>query len=99
MKFKVDSEACQSATTCIAFNLGGKPIYELDDENKAEVLEKKGDDVKHVQDKWVDIKNLEGFEEGKEEDAKKSVLDSAKGCSFNAIIVQNDEGKQVWPKE
>ena len=95
MKFKVDSDACQSATTCIAFTIDDQKIYELDDENKASIITKDND---KIQDKWVDIKNVNGAGDIKEDELEKIILDSAKGCPFNAIMVENDKGKQIWPE-
>ena len=95
MKFKVDSDACQSATTCIAFTIDDQEIYELDDENKASIITKDND---KIQDKWVDIKNVNGAGDIKENELEKIILDSAKGCPFNAIMVENDKGKQIWPE-
>lgn len=95
MKFKVDSEACQSATTCIGFTIGNREIYKLDDENKATIITKDGNGA---QDKWVDSQNVNGARDISEDELKKIILDSAKGCPFNAIIVQDDKGKQIWPE-
>lgn len=95
MKFKVDSETCQSATTCIAFTINDQEIYELDNENKAAIITKDG---KKIQDQWVDFKNINGANKIKKDEVEKIILDSAKGCPFNAIIVRNDQGKQIWPE-
>lgn len=96
MKFKVDKEACQSATTCVAFTFLDQPIYDLDNENKAEIIT---EDDKKVQDKWVDVQDLKGVDDKNIEDAEQTVLDSAKGCPFNAIEVQDDNGKVIWPEK
>lgn len=95
MKFKVDKETCQSATTCIAFTFNDAVIYDLDDENKAEIVTS---DDKKVQDKWVDVKEIKSVDDKNIENAEKVVLESAKGCPFNAIEVQDDEGKVIWPE-
>lgn len=95
MKFKVDSEACQSAGTCLTFTNEDEKIYEFDDENKAEILTASGG---KVQDKWVEVKELAGVDKKNLKEAEKTIVDSAKGCPFNAIVVE-DGGKQIWPEK
>ena len=56
MKFKVDRDMCQSAAVCIAFlTKNDQPIYQLNDENKAEIITKSGD---KLIDKWVETKDV-----------------------------------------
>jgi ferredoxin len=94
----VDREMCQTAAVCLAYH-----IYELDDEAKAVLLTKNGsnsDDPNNVlatKDGFVNVEDLVN-EEGKSvEEMQKMVLESAKICPFNAIIVRDKEGNQIWP--
>ena len=97
MKFKVDRDMCQSAAVCIAFlTKNDQPIYQLNDENKAEIITKSGD---KLIDKWVETKDVNQQADSQLKDLEKVILDSAKSCPFNAIIVKNDKGKQIWPEE
>jgi ferredoxin len=94
----VDREMCQTAATCLAFH-----IYELDDESKAVLLTKNGsnsDDPKNVlatADGYVKVEDLLNDEGMSIEEMRALVLESAKSCPFNAIIVKDDAGNQVWP--
>lgn len=92
MKFKIDKEACQSAGVCLTFTNRGEKIYQFDDKNKAEIITKDG---KKVQDQWVDIKEIS---DQPDRELEKTILDSAKSCPFDAIIVIDDQGKQLWPE-
>lgn len=96
----VNRSLCQTAAVCLAFH-----IYELDDEAKAVLLTKNGlnsDDPSNL------LANAEGevlVNDLKETDGKTFeemqalVLESAKLCPFNAIVVKDKEGKQIWPLE
>lgn len=96
----VDREICQTAATCLAFN-----IYELDDESKAVLLTKNGlnsDDPSNVlatAEGYVKVEDLVNSEELSLAEMRALVLESAKSCPFNAIIVKDAEGNQIWPKE
>lgn len=95
MKFKVESSACQGAAVCLAFlTEGGKAIYELNDESKAEILTKKG----KVIDRWVDPIDLDINEKENLKKLEKTILDSARSCPFLAIFVQDEKGRQLWPE-
>lgn len=94
----VDREMCQTAATCLAFH-----IYELDDESKAVLLTQNGsnsDDPKNplaTAEGFVQIEDLLNSENKSLEEMRAIVLESAKACPFNAIIVKDAEGKQIWP--
>jgi ferredoxin len=96
---QVDREICQSAAICLAYH-----IYELDDESKAVLLTKNGsnsDDPHNVlatAEGAVRVEDLLNPEEKlSKEEMQAMVLESAKLCPFNAIIVHDAEGKQIWP--
>lgn len=97
---RVDRELCQTAAVCLAYH-----IYELDDESKAVLLTKNGsnsDELSNVlttEDGLVrveDLLNPDGTMT--KEEMQAMVLESAKICPFNAIIVYDDMGKQIWPE-
>lgn len=95
----VDREMCQSAATCLAYN-----IYELDEEAKAVLLTNNGSNSDTpgnplaTAEGFVDLENLLNTENMDREKMQQLVIESAKSCPFNAIIVKDKEGKQIWPE-
>jgi ferredoxin len=95
---QVDRELCQSAATCLAWN-----IYELDDESKAVLLTSNGlnsDDIQNTlasPDGTVLVSDLVNEDNQSLTSMQEAVLESAKSCPFNAIIVRDDQGNQIWP--
>ncbi len=97
---RVDRELCQTAAVCLAYH-----IYELDDESKAVLLTKNGsnsDELSNVlttEDGLVKVEDLLSPEGTlSKEEMQALVLESAKICPFNAIIVYDDAGNQIWPE-
>ena len=93
----IDREMCQTAAVCLAYNM-----YELDDESKAVLLTQNGlnsDDPNNplVSDTFVNIEDLVNPDGKSLDELRALVLDSAKLCPFNAIILRDQEGKQIWP--
>lgn len=93
----VDREMCQTAITCLAFH-----VYELDDESKAVLLTKNGlnsDDYKNdlAPNGVVKIDDLLNTDGRSREEMQALVLESAKACPFNAIIVKDKDGNVIWP--
>ena len=94
----VDREMCQSAATCLAYN-----VYELDDESKAVLLTRNGlnsDDPSNplaTAEGSVLIEDLVNPHSANLAEMRDLVLESAKACPFNAIIVRDAEGKILWP--
>jgi ferredoxin len=93
----VDRDMCQTAATCLAYN-----IYELDDESKAVLLTPNGlnsDDPGNplTQGGEVQITDLLNSDAKTLEEMQEMVLESAKSCPFNAIIVKDATGMQIWP--
>lgn len=95
----VDRDMCQTAAVCLAYN-----IYELDDEAKAVLLMNNGfnsdDPVNplYTADGTVKVEDLLNAESNDLAAIRQLVLESAKACPFNAIIVKDAEGNQIWPK-
>ena len=97
MRVKVDRDACQTAATCLMYQFSeDKTLYELDDDSIAVLKTKDG---KAVSDEWVEIEDLAGYDAAKDKSLREILVDSAKSCAFNAIIVEDDDGKLVWPEE
>ena len=69
MKVRVDRDLCIGVGNCAAM---APTAFEIDDENKAVVLEPSS----------VDDDTL---------------LEAAESCPVNAIIVEDDEGHQLYP--
>lgn len=93
----VDREMCQTAAICLAYN-----IYELDDESKAVLLTKNGlnsDDPSNplASEGEVVVEDLVNADSASVEEMRAMVLESAKACPFNAIIVKDKFGNQIWP--
>lgn len=93
----VDRDMCQTAATCLAYH-----VYELDDESKAVLLTKNGSnsdepDNELAIDGEVAIKDLKNPDNRSLEEMQALVLESAKACPFNAIIVKDADGNQIWP--
>ena len=95
----VDRELCQTAAICLAYH-----IYELDDEAKAVLLTQNGqnsDDLNNPQTNAtgsVQVADLINPSSVALEEMQALVLESAKACPFNAIIVKNASGEIIWPQ-
>jgi len=68
MKVKVDRELCIGVSNCVAI---APTVFELDDENKAVVLDPDSVD-------------------------EETLMEAAESCPENAIIVEDDEGNQIY---
>jgi ferredoxin len=91
---EVDRELCQTAAVCLAYG-----VYELDDEGIALLLKKHGDEVERVAEGIVPISELINPDNATPEVLQQRLLDSAKACPFNAILVRNQKGDLIWPPE
>ncbi len=82
MRIRVDRELCISAASCVALL---PEVFELDEEGKAVMKRMLGDKTSD----WTDYKDLPA-------DAQ-LILEAARSCPTNAIIIEDDDGKQVYP--
>lgn len=84
-KFKVDRDLCIGASSCV---VAAPSVYELDQENKAVIKQKNNKkssdstDVKDLEDSNIDEKTL---------------MEAAQSCPVKAIIVYDENGKQIYP--
>lgn len=93
----VDRMLCQTAATCLAYN-----IYELDDEARAVLLTNNGlnsDDPANPlsRDGEVSVESLLNEDSVSLEEMRELVMESARACPFNAIIVKDEAGQILWP--
>lgn len=94
----VDREMCQTAAVCLAYRM-----YLLDDEGKAVLLTKNGqnsdDETNPMRDSegFVNLTDLEDPDNHTPEELAALALESAKLCPFNAIIVKDKDGNVIWP--
>ncbi len=82
MRVKVDRDLCISAASCIALL---PEVFELDEEGKAVMKTKDGTKTSD----WVTYDKL-GAEAEK-------ILEAARSCPVNAVIIEDDSGKQIYP--
>jgi len=69
LKVRVDRDLCIGISNCVAI---APTVFELDDENKAAVLDPGSVD-------------------------EKTLMEAAESCPQDAIIVEDDEGNQLYP--
>jgi len=82
MRVRVDRELCIGAASCLALL---PEVFELDEEGKAIIISKDGSKTSE----WTDYSKIPI-------DAK-LILEAARSCPTNAIIIEDDNGKQIYP--
>lgn len=82
MRVKVDRDLCISAASCIALL---PEVFELDDEGKAVIKSLKNAKTSD----WTLAQDLSAD--------SKMIIEAARSCPTNAIIVEDDDGKQIYP--
>lgn len=87
-KVKVDRNLCIGAASCVAV---ASDTFELDSEGKAVIKKKDGT----MTSEFVSYSDIN--------DTEVNILNSAKSCPVNAIIIvevddQGNEVKQIWPQ-
>ncbi|HAO81560.1 MAG: Ferredoxin [Parcubacteria group bacterium GW2011_GWD2_43_10] len=82
MRVRVDRDLCIGAASCIALL---PEVFELDEEGKAIIKSLKGTKTSD----WTDGKELS-------KDLQ-MILEAARSCPTNAIFIEDDEGKQIYP--
>lgn len=108
MRIKVDRDACQTAATCLLYQLNKEqPMFELDDDSIAVIKTQDGADSNQPRggrpladtEGWVELSDVAGYDVDQEDKMKQLAVAAAKSCPFNAIIVEDDDGNTVWPEE
>ncbi len=82
MRVKVDRDLCIGAASCIALL---PEVFELDEAGKAVIKKALGEPTSD----WADYKDLPV--------EAQMILAAAKSCPTNAIIIEDDEGRQIYP--
>lgn len=82
MRVKVDRDLCISAASCVAFL---PEVFDLDEEGKAVMKKILGDPTSD----WTDFKELSV--------EAQLIIEAAKTCPTSAIIIEDDNGQQVYP--
>jgi len=82
MRVRVDRELCIGAASCIALL---PEVFELDEEAKAVIKRAVGEKTSD----WVDYKDLPV--------EAAMILEAARACPTNAIFIEDDDGKQIYP--
>lgn len=81
MRIRVDRELCIGAASCVALL---PEVFELDEDGKALIISKDG-----KTSEWTDYEKIPM-------DAN-LILEAARSCPTNAIIIEDDDGKQIYP--
>lgn len=82
MRVRVDRELCIGAASCIALL---PEVFELDEEGKALIKALDGSKTSE----WTDYSKLSV--------EAQLILEAARSCPTNAIIIEDDDGKQIYP--
>lgn len=82
MRVRVDRELCIGAASCIALL---PEVFELDEEGKAVMKKTAGGKTSE----WTQYQELSA--------EAKLILEAARSCPTNAIIIEDDNGKQIYP--
>ena len=82
----VDRELCIGAASCVAVY---PEVFELDEENKAVILQKNG--IKTSEKTDVNMLNVEKVDDD-------TLLLAAQSCPTAAIFLYDDQGKQIYPE-
>ncbi|MBU1038612.1 ferredoxin [Patescibacteria group bacterium] len=82
MRLKVDRDLCISAASCVALL---PEVFELDDEGKALIKNLAGSKTSD----WTDLKQLPADIQ--------AIMEAARSCPTDAIIIEDDNGQQIYP--
>lgn len=84
-RVRVDEDLCIGAASCVTIT---PDIFQLNDENKAIVLDQKGEDTEEKYERWLELDD-EGYE---------NLILSAQSCPTLAVFVYNETGDQLFPE-
>lgn len=83
-KIIIDRDLCIGAASCVVV---APEVFELDDENKAVIILKNGKKEQHQADK-------DQLQTALDDD---TILLSAQSCPVKAIILEDEDGNQIYP--
>jgi ferredoxin len=85
IKIRVDEGLCIGAASCVAV---APATYQLNDENKAIVLDKSGADTEQKYERWLEV-SPEEYDR---------ILLGAQSCPTLAIYIYDENEKQIFPE-
>jgi len=80
----VDEDLCIGAASCVVV---APTVFEMNDENKAIVLDPNDADAEPVYERWLELDD-DGFE---------NLLLSAQSCPVLAVFIYDESGEQLFP--
>lgn len=81
----VDEDLCIGAASCVTI---APDVFQLNDENKAIVLDPKGEDTEETYERWLELDEAE----------YDNLILSAQSCPTLAVFVYNEKGEQLFPE-
>ncbi len=85
IQVRVDEDLCIGAASCVTIS---PDVFQLNDENKAIVLDKTGEDKSEKYERWVEVTD----------DQYAELLMGAQSCPTLAIYLHDEDGKQLFPE-
>ncbi len=85
IRVKVDEELCIGAASCVTID---PTTYQLNDDNKAIVLDRSGGDIAQKYERWLEVT----------EDEYQRILLGAQSCPTLAISIFSESGERLFPE-
>ncbi len=85
IRIRVDEDLCIGAASCVTV---APETFVLNDENKAIVLDKTGEDPVPTYERWVEVTD----------DEYQTILLAAQSCPTLAIFLYDESGTQLFPE-
>lgn len=85
IRVRVDEDLCIGAASCIAID---PETFQMNDENKAIVLDRTGEDTEEKYERWVEVTQEE----------YDRLLLGAQSCPTLAVFIYDEDGKQLFPE-
>ena len=85
IRVRVDEDLCIGAASCVTI---APEVFQLNDENKAIVLDQTGADASPLYERWLEVTP----------DHYETILLGAQSCPTLAIFIYDEEGRQVFPE-
>ena len=84
VRIVVDEDLCIGAASCVTVT---PEIFQMNEENKAIVLDQKGEDQEQSYERWWEVSD----------DEYENLILSAQSCPTLAIFIYDEEGTQLFP--